>query len=513
MKKTIAASLTLLLFFANLSVVAYAQAAIELRGTVLDETRAYIPAVQVVLEDAEGKKYTAQTDELGRYRFTNLKPGLYTMTVEAEGFAKFVETLDLTQRRTTPFDITLKVFISEQLEVKNDASGISADPDQNLTSITLKAEELEALPDDPDELLETLRQMAGASADEASVYVGGFRERGRIPPKEAIQMIRINSNPFSAEFSEIGFSRIEIVTKPGSDTFHGGFRFNFNDESLNARNTFAPFRAPLQVRNYGGNFSGPIIRNRWGFFMNLDRRVTDENEVINATILDPVTLEPTGFAGTVLTPSRNFNFDIRSDYLATAKHTIGVGYRYSEREQENLGINTFDLPERAYNRSNSEHTLRLSLTSIVSERAVNEIRLQLNRRTSEARAITDAPAILVPDAFNSGGNQNSLFSDNDEDSLDLTNNLTYTYKKHTIKAGIDIEAEKLKYNNRSNFGGTYTFGSDFERDSNGNVIDADGNVVTPLSPLAIPISPLETYRRVTLGLPGYRPLQFSITRG
>jgi hypothetical protein len=511
MKKTIAATLTLLLVLANFSAVAYAQGALELRGTVLDETRAYIPAVQVVLEDGQGKKYTAQTDEMGRYRFAGLKPGLYTITVETEGFAKFSEPLDLTQKRATPFDITLKVFISEQLEVKNDAPGISADPDQNLTAVTLKAEDLEALPDDPDELLETLRQMAGASGDEASIYVGGFRERGRIPPKEAIQMIRINSNPFSAEFSEVGFSRIEIVTKPGSDTFHGGFRLNFNDESLNARNTFAPFRAPLQVRSYGGNFSGPIIRNRWGFFMNVDRRVTDENEVINATVLDDVTLLPERFVATVLTPSRNFNFDIRTDYLATKKHTLGFGYRYNENKRENLGIDTFDLPERGFNRTNNEHTLRLSLTSIVTEQAVNEVRVQLSRRTTNTRAFTEETAIIVPDAFSAGGNQGSLFQDNSNENLDFTDNLTYTYKKHIIKAGVRVEAEQFKYLNRSNFGGTFTFGSDFERDANGNIIDVDGNVVTGQA--GIPISPLESFRRVTLGLAGYRPVQFSINRG
>ena len=131
-----------------------------------------------------------------------------------------------------------------------------------------------------------------------------------------------------------------------------------------------------QVRSYGGNFSGPIIRNRWGFFMNVDRRVTDENDVINATVLDEATLQPEGFVATVLTPSRNFNFDIRTDYLATKKHTIGFGYRYNENKQENLGIGTFDLPERGFNRSNHEHTLRLSLTSIVTEHAVNEMRMR-----------------------------------------------------------------------------------------------------------------------------------------
>jgi carboxypeptidase family protein len=515
MKKKIAATLTLLLFLMNLGGLAYAQGNIELRGTVLDETKAYLPAVQVVLEDAQGTKRTVQTDDLGRYRFTGLKAGVYTLRVEAEGFAKFVEQLDLTEKRTTSFDVVMKVFISEQLEVKNDAAGISAEPDKNLTAITLTEHDLEALPDDPDELLQRLREMAGAAggSDEAAIYVGGFRERGRIPPKEAIQMIRINSNPFSAEFSEIGFSRIEIITKPGSDTFHGGFRFNFNDESLNARNAFAPERAPLQSRTWGGNFSGPIIRNRWGFFANVDRRAVDENEVINARVLDPVTLALNPFVTTVLTPQRNFNFDVRSDYLMTKKHTIGFGYRFNRNEARNQGLGPFDLPERAFDREFREHTLRLSFTSIVSEHAVNEMRMQLSRRISSTRAQNDAPAIIVADAFSFGGNQGALFADSTNENLDFTNNLTYTYKKHTIKVGIRTEATHLENINLSNFGGTYTFGTDFERDNLGRVVDAKGDPIVSAIQAPVTISALEQYRRVLLGLPGYRPLQFSINRG
>lgn len=508
MKKNIAIALSLLMLFANTAALAGdtgTQSALELRGTVVDETRAYLPAVPVTLDDGKGNKYTSQTDEKGQYRFTGVKPGIYTLTVEVEGFAKFSEQVDLSIRRTAPLDVTLKVSIEEKVDVKTDDASISAEPDKNLTAITLSEKELEALPDDPDELLETLRQMAGATGD-ASVYVGGFRERGQLPPKEAIQMIRINSNPYAAEFSEPGFSRIEIVLKPGADTFHGGFRLNFNDESLNARNPSQSFRAPTQSRFYGGNFNGPIIRNRWGFFINLDRRANQENAFVNALTLDPETFQIRPFSTTVLTPIINTNIDFRTDYLLTKKHTLGVGYRYSKNERENQGIGIFDLPERAFNRENREDTLRLSLTTIVSEHAVNEMRIQLSRRNNTAQALSDAPAIVVLDAFNSGGNQGSLFAENKTDNLDFTNNVIYTHGKHAIKLGFRTEAMHIENLNRSNFGGTFTFGTDFERDASGNpILDRDGK--------RIPIASIEAYSRTLLGLPGYRPLQFSINRG
>jgi hypothetical protein len=494
MKKIIAATLSLLLILLNLSAIARAgegdpQAAIELRGTIIDESNAYIPAAPLTLDDGKGNKYTAQTDERGRYHVV-VKPGVYMLTVEVEGFAKYAQQIDLTQKRKDAFDIKLNVIITEQLEVKDNSTSISTEPDKNLSAITLTEKDLEALPDDPDELLQTLKEMAGAAGggDDAAIYVGGFRERGQIPPKEAILRISINQNPFAAEYQEPGAARIEIITKPGADTYHGGFRMNFNDESLNARNAFFPNKPAYQLRNFGANFSGPIIHNRWGFFFDMEKRDTDESDLVNATVLNPLTGQPEPFIQSVLTPARLTNFSLRTDYLATKKHTFGFQYRYNKNEAINQGLNGFDLPERAFNRTAREDTLRFSFTTIASEHAVNEMRLQLSRRTFDSQAITSTPAILVLDTFNAGGNQGSLFMDNSNRNLDITDNITYTYKTHTFKAGFRAEGLQFTNINRSNFGGTFTFGTE------------DG-------------TPLELYRRVLAGDPTAHPSQFTINRG
>ena len=484
MKRTIALSISSLLLMVNLfgitgSGAAYAQGLIELRGTVVDETNAYIAAAPLTLEDAQGLKQTAVADEHGRYRFA-VKPGIYTLTVEVEGFVKFVEQIDLTTKPSGAFDVKLKVMLEEQVEVK-DTTAISTDPDKNLSAITLTEKDLEALPDDPDELLETLKAMAGAGGADANVFVGGFRERGQLPPKEAILRINMNMNPFSAEHSETGFGRIEIITKPGVDTYHGGFNMSFNDESLNARNPYASFRAPLQTRRFGGYFSGPIVRNRAGFFFDFSRNVFDENEVVNAIVLNPVTFLPEPFITTVLTPRRGFNFSVRSDILLTKKHTIGVQYRHSENETPLGGIGGFSLPERATASNSSDHTLRFSLTTIASEHAVNEIRLQLGRRSNQSRGLSNEVAINVLDAFYGGGGQS--FTDNTNRNLDFAEILTYTHGAHTFKTGFTAEAERFSNLNRSNFTGTFTFSS------------------------------LAQYSAALQGVPGVRPSQFSTNRG
>ncbi|MFY9574273.1 MAG: carboxypeptidase-like regulatory domain-containing protein, partial [Blastocatellia bacterium] len=141
MKRTIAISLSLLLFTVNFFWLAapraaYAQALIELRGTVIDETNAYLAAAPITLDDGKGQKYTAVADDHGRYRF-NVRPGVYTITVEVEGFAKISEQVDLTKKPAGPFDIVMKVSLAEQVEVKDNAATISTDPDKNLSAITL----------------------------------------------------------------------------------------------------------------------------------------------------------------------------------------------------------------------------------------------------------------------------------------------------------------------------------------------------------------------------------------
>src|SRR6185369_15017529 len=99
MKKTISISLSLLILTIGFSgfagpATAQAQSLIELRGTVIDETNAYITAAPLALDDGKGQKYNTIADDRGRYRFT-VKPGTYTLTVEVEGFAKFSQEIDL----------------------------------------------------------------------------------------------------------------------------------------------------------------------------------------------------------------------------------------------------------------------------------------------------------------------------------------------------------------------------------------------------------------------------------
>ena len=108
---------------------------------------------------------------------------------------------------------------------------------QNANAVVLKGKDLDALSDDPDELENQLQALAGPAAgpNGGEIYIDGFTG-GQIPPKSSIREIRVNQNPFSAEFDRLGYGRIEILTKPGTDKLHGQIEARGNDSSFNSRN-------------------------------------------------------------------------------------------------------------------------------------------------------------------------------------------------------------------------------------------------------------------------------------
>src|SRR6202043_708816 len=159
---------------------------------------------------------------------------------------------------------TLKIALSleeQKLEihVEDCPTQLDENPENNAGAIILKDKDLEALSDDPDELQEELQALAGPSAgpNGGQIYIDGFTG-GQLPPKSSIREIRINQNPFSAEYDKLGYGRIEIFTKPGTDKFHGQFMVNGNESAFNSSDPFAGPEPGYYTVQYNGNIGGPI---------------------------------------------------------------------------------------------------------------------------------------------------------------------------------------------------------------------------------------------------------------
>jgi hypothetical protein len=191
---------------------------------------------------------------------------------------------------------------------------VNTDPGNNASALVLKQEDLDALPDDPDDLQADLQALAGPAAGPGGtqIYIDGF-SGGRLPPKASIREIRINSNPFSAEFDKLGFGRIQIFTKPGSDKFHGQGYYNVSDGIWNSRNPFLSVNPPFRTQLFGGNISGPITKKA-SFFVDFERRNIDDNGIITAAIPTPDFLGSQSYQNYYPTPQRRTTISPRVDY-------------------------------------------------------------------------------------------------------------------------------------------------------------------------------------------------------
>ncbi len=206
----------------------------NLRGQVTDQVGAVIIGATVTVTDAGGITKTTTTGNEGNYAFSGLVPGKYTVRATSIGFADYESPdVEIANGRNEPLTIKLGVAVEAQQVTVSAEAPLSTASENNGSAIVLRGADLDALPDDPDDLSAALQALAGPSAgpNGGQFFIDGFTD-GRLPPKESIREIRINSNPFSAEFDRIGFGRVEIFTKPGSNKFHGQASFNFADESF-----------------------------------------------------------------------------------------------------------------------------------------------------------------------------------------------------------------------------------------------------------------------------------------
>lgn len=480
---------------------AFAQNTGSIAGQVSDSVGAVVAGATVTAVAPGGKETQATTNNGGVYTITGLTAGVYTVRAIATGFGLYENVeVTITAGQRSELAISLSVAeVEESVEVGDDA-GVSTDADNNKSATVIKGADLDALPDDPDELEAALQALAGASAgpNGGQIYIDGFTG-GRLPPKDSIREVRINQNPFSAEFDRLGFGRIEILTKPGSDKWRGQAFMNFNDESLNSRNPFAVNRAPSQTRFFGGNVSGPVKKGKSSFFLDINNRDIDNNSVINALVLDP-TLNIVNVRQDVRVPTQRFSIGPRFDYAINEKNTLVLRYNFSRSTSENQGLNDgLSLPSRAFETSSREHEFRLTETMIINATTVNETRFEYSDNKQEQNGDNSTPTINVVSAFIGGGSQigNSF---NRNKTWELNNFTVSTFGKnaqHTVKFGGKLRHVSVSNRSENNYGGTFVF---------------TGVPATEVTPV---ISPIEQYQAEVGGNPAliYNPTQFSITTG
>ena len=443
----------------------FAQQTGIIRGQVTDESGAAVPGAAVTISQ-DGKPVKAvKTGADGSYSVAGLTSGSYTVLSASPGLRQFEPArVDVASGPKT-VNLVLRVTLEKQeVTVEGETPGptVSVDASSNASQLVLKKEDLDALSDDPDDLQQDLQALAGPAAgpDGAQIYIDGFTG-GRLPPKESIREIRINQNPFSAEFDKLGYGRIEILTKPGSDRFHGQVFLNTSQMFLDSRNPFlsTPETPNFSTYEYGGNVGGPMGKKA-SFFMDFERRnINDDNILFSSALQFAQQYDPEAAAGVnqfIATPQARTTLSPRMDYQLNTNNTLTFRYTWLDNNWTNRGLGTTTLPSAAYNSENMQSTAQITETAVLNTSTVNETHFQYWHETTTADVRSTLPEIIVSSAFTTGGASrgNSAETDN---HYEIQNYTSMVKGKQSLKYGIRLRAETENSIAPSGFNGAFLF--------------------------------------------------------
>jgi Carboxypeptidase regulatory-like domain len=440
-----------------------------IRGTVTDPSGAAVPKANVTVTGPNNTVKSVDTDGNGAYSITGLPPGKYSIRIGAPGFNLLEKkNVDVPAARPVQFDLQLALETAKQEVTVSDTQQVELDPAKNAGALVLKEEDLDMLSDDPDDLQADLLALAGPSAgpNGGQIFIDGF-SNGQLPPKDSIREIRINANPFSAEYDTQGRGRIEIFTKPGTEKFHGSVNVNYSDHLFNARNPFITspdFPVPAaDSKLLTANLSGPIIKQKMSFFIDFQRRQQRLDDLINAVVLTPVTLAPQPLGFAILAPNTFNQLSPRLTYQLTPSISLDGRYLWRDQTYQNQGIGGYQLPTvngipgAGYDQHNVNQQVNLLETQVVNTSIINETRFQYFRQQNNQTGQDPVLNITVEDAFQSGSSFPLDYTH--QGNWELQNYTSITHGAHFIKFGARLREATESVYKTNNYTGQFNFTS------------------------------------------------------
>ena len=425
-----------------------------LRVIVKDPSGAVVPGAMVNVKGAEDRtasivRADIPSDGQGAAVAADLEPGRYIVEVNFPGFEPLVIPDVRVRAGENKRDAVLAIQkLDENVSVGRDKATVASDPNNDRFSTVLSKDQINALPDDPDEMERVLKEMAGPGA---VLRVDGFRG-GKLPPKSQIRSIRFSRDMYAAENHAAGIVFVDIVTQPGMGPLRGGMDFLFRDDSLNARNAFVTEKGPEQTQQYTFNMSGTLRKERTSFSLSATGAALYDSANVNA-----LTPDGSRAAVPVRRPSDRLNFNGRLDHALNTSHTLRANLQTNGQEQQNLGVGGFELNDRSFTRTTDESLLRLSESGPWSRSLFGENRLQIRHSTSQSLSAVEAPAVRVLDTFTVGGAQQA--GGRRATDIEWATNVDWAKGKHAVRAGALIEGGWYRSDNHSNYLGTFTFTS------------------------------------------------------
>ncbi len=489
---------------------AYAQTEVggaTLNGSVLDPSGAAIPnAKTTVTSPATGLTRTTETNDSGIFSFPRLPVGTYDLSIDANGFKSTKRTgITLSVGALLSLDVKLEVGTAQET-VSVSADVPVVETTRSNTATTVSEQQVRALPINGRNFLDftvltpgvlrdptrggdlsfggqrgTANSLLVDGQDANNVFFGqttGRTGTGRNPysfSEDAVQEFQVNTNGYAAEVGRAGGGVINVITKSGTNDFHGSAFEFFRDKGLNA-NSWENNKAGRPKRAYhfnqfGGNLGGPIAKNKAFFFFNYDgQRNTTPNPVILTVF--PAAGDAAGQAGLAalqpyLAPYSNaLNNDVylaKVDLELTSNQRVSVRYnanRFVGQNFENTGQSS--AAEHTGNSSVTTDNIAGSHTWILGTASVLESRLAWTRDNEPGEANSTAPEAVIRQngttVLNIGRNNFSPRYTNAK-TFQWVESLARTQGRHSLKFGYDMNVQSIGNYFPGNFSGSYTFNS------------------------------------------------------
>jgi hypothetical protein len=435
----------------------FAESAFSVRGSVVDSTGAAVPGATVQLQTSGGEVASqSQTDARGDFTLLNVSGGDISLMVPAySGFASRTVAIHVTGN-VSGIKVMLNTESVRQEVTVGAEPTLSTDSGANRDTITTTGDELRKLPVFDQDYIAALTPFLDASAGSSggvTIIVDGVEMKSAGVSASAIQEVRVNNDPYSAEFTRPGRGRIEITTKPGSPIFHGEANFIFRDAIFNAKNYFSPVRPPEARRIYEGHLAGPVgRRGHTSFIASASYRQQNTAAVVNAN-------GPNGAINeNVLTPNRNSQYSIRLTHDFSANHRLSVGYNFESSSSTNAGVGGITLPEAGYNLNSREDDAIFNDRIIVTPKLINQLQITLEKDEDVTSSVSEAQSIQVSGAFIGGGAQADLART--ENTIHVNEIVTWSHGKHYLRAGVQLpQFSRRAVEDHTNRLGTFKFSS------------------------------------------------------
>jgi hypothetical protein len=432
----------------------------EILGTVKDSTGAVVPKVDIQIFSPEGKRLAStSSNEEGAFRLSIPRLDEAVVKLSHKGFKLFVAHIHGSSGPLQPIAAVLEIAdLSQQIEVSegSEAGPASTDPAENRDAAVVNENMLERLPVFDQDYVSTLSSFldqGSVGTMGTTIVVDGMEQKDAGVTPSAVESVKINNDPYSAEFSRPGRGRIEITTKTPDPVYHGTFNFIFRDHNLDARNAFASVRPPEQRRIFEGVLTGPLVKTKRTFFlMSADYQQDDLQSIVFAQLPSGLLQE------NVPSPVRAKDLAARITHDFSEKHTSTLQFTYegdSRQNQlssgraltaasnpngggsgQNRASGGYVLPEAGRSIASIERHLKYSDKLVLSPGLLNQFQIMYERNRDSTSSTTEQRQIAVQNAFVSGGAQATQLAT--ENNVDIRDVLTWSHNAHTVTTGVAI---------------------------------------------------------------------------